>query len=215
MIVGPSSTTITRRPRTAAASASRGGDAVRTTRAADVLVLNKVSAATAEALALARRHAAELNPRATLVEADLAVTSEGPAAIAGRRVIVVEDGPTLTHGGMAYGAGTVAARAAGAEILDPRGFAVGTIAEAYAAYPHIGNVVPALGYSPAQVAELAETIRRSRAEIVVDASPAGLAHLLQLDIPIVRVRYRFEQKSGPSIFGIVEQAVRAHRAPDQ
>jgi predicted GTPase len=181
-------------------------------RAADVLVLNKVSAASAGALATLRRHAAELNPRATVIEADLAVTIENPAALAGRRAIVVEDGPTLTHGGMAYGAGTVAASGAGAVILDPRNCAVGTIAEAYAAYPHIGKVVPALGYSPAQVAELAETIRRSGAEVVVDASPAGLAHVLAPGIPIVRVRYRFEQTAGPPIFELVARAIREHRA---
>ncbi|HVA81777.1 MAG TPA: hypothetical protein VNF29_12700, partial [Candidatus Binataceae bacterium] len=116
-------------------------------RAADVLILNKVSSASPEACAAVRRHAAELNPRATLIEADLAVTTESDVALAGKRVIVVEDGPTLTHGCMAYGAGTIAARAAGARILDPRDSAVGTIAEAYVKYPHMADVVPALGYS--------------------------------------------------------------------
>jgi predicted GTPase len=176
-------------------------------RAADVLVLNKVSSASPEARALVRRHAAELNPNATLVEADLALTVAPEGMIAGKRVVVVEDGPTLTHGGMAYGAGTVAAQTAGAQILDPRGFAVGTIADAYRKYPHMASVVPALGYSESQLAELGETLQRSGAEAIVDASPARLDRVLQLDIPIVRVRYRFEQKSGPSIFAIVEDAV--------
>jgi predicted GTPase len=179
-------------------------------RAADLLVLNKVSSASPEARALVRRHAAELNPDATLIEADLEVSVEPDAAIADKRVVVVEDGPTLTHGGMATGAGTVAALAAGALILDPRGFAVGAIAEAYVRYPHLGKVVPALGYSAAQIAELAETLRRSGADAILDASPARLDRILQVDIPIVRVRYRFEQQSGPSIFAIVEQAVLSH-----
>ncbi len=183
-------------------------------RAADVLILNKVSSAKPEARAVVRRHAAEFNPRATLIEADLVVTVEPDGALAGKRVIVVEDGPTLTHGGMAYGAGTVAALAAGALILDPRGFAVGTIAEAYAKYPQIADVVPALGYSDSQIAELAETLRRSGADAILDASPARLDRVLHVDIPIVRVRYRFEQKSGPSIFAIVEQAVISHSARD-
>jgi len=176
-------------------------------RAADLLVLNKVSSASPEACALVRRHAAELNPDATLIVADLAVTVEPERVLSGKRVVVVEDGPTLTHGGMAYGAGTIAARAAGAQILDPRGFAVGTIAEAYRKYPHMAAVVPALGYSDLQLAELGETLRRSGADAIVDASPARLDRVLQIGIPIVRVRYRFEQRSGPSIFAIVENAV--------
>jgi predicted GTPase len=176
-------------------------------RAADVLVLNKVSSATPEARALVRRHAAELNPDAVLIEADLAITVTPASAIAGKRVVVVEDGPTLTHGGMAYGAGTVAARAAGAQILDPREFAVGTIAEAYRQYPHMAAVVPALGYSQSQIAELEETLRRSGADAIVDASPARLDRVLRVAVPIVRVHYRFEQKSGLSVFAIAEDAV--------
>lgn len=174
-------------------------------RTADVLVVNKISHATAEALALVRRHATELNPKARLVEADLRITAEPDVSLSGKRVIVVEDGPTLTHGGMAYGAGTIVALAAHAEVIDPRNFAVGTIAEAYSEYPHIGAVLPALGYSDAQRAELQETIERSGAELVVDASPARLDRALRLTIPVVRVRYRFEQRSGPPIFDLVEK----------
>lgn len=181
-------------------------------RAANLLVINKVSHASPEALALIRRHAAELNPDAIVAEADLAVTIDGQMPITGKRVVVVEDGPTLTHGGMAYGAGTVAAQAAGARIIDPRGFAAGTIAEAYVKYPHMGAVVPALGYSDVQRAELEETLRRSGADAVVDASPARLDKVLHLEIPIVRVRYRFEQKSGRSIFAMAEDAIAARLA---
>ncbi len=176
-------------------------------RAADVLVLNKVSNASPEALALIRRHAAELNPNAALIEADLAITVAPEGALPGRRVVVVEDGPTLTHGGMAYGAGTVAARAAGAQILEPRKFAVGTLADAYRKFPHMAAVVPALGYSESQIAELEETLRRSGADVIVDASPARLDRVLHVSTPIVRVRYRFEQKLGPPIFKIAEDAV--------
>jgi predicted GTPase len=174
-------------------------------RSADVLVVNKVSGAAPEALALIRRHATELNPDATVVEADLVVSVGDNAALTGKRVVVVEDGPTLTHGGMASGAGTIAARAAGAVILNPRGFAVGSIAEAYRSYPHIGAVLPALGYSAAQLAELAATLRRSGADAIVDASPARLDRVLQLTIPLIRVRYRFEQRSGPPLLALVEQ----------
>jgi predicted GTPase len=173
-------------------------------RAADVLVLNKVSSASPEALELIRRNVAELNRNATLIEADLAVALESDVTIAGKRVVVVEDGPTLTHGGMAHGAGMVAAIGAGALILDPRDFAIGSIAAAYRDYPHIGAVVPALGYSASQQAELEETLRRSNAQVIVDASPARLDRILRLNVPIARVSYSFEQKSGPSIFAIVD-----------
>lgn len=176
-------------------------------RAADVIVVNKVAGASPESLALIRRNAAELNPSATVIEADLTVTLDGGVSIAGKRVVVVEDGPTLTHGGMAYGAGMIAARAAGAKILDPRGFAVGSLAEAYRNYPHMAAVVPALGYSESQRAELAETLRQSNAEVIVDASPARLDRIMALGMPIARVRYCYEQRSGPSIFGIVDDAL--------
>ncbi len=183
-------------------------------RSADVVVVNKVSGATPEGVATVRRHAAELAPRAALVEGDLAVAVDRPEAISGRRVLVVEDGPTLTHGGMSFGAGTVAARAHGArELVDPRPFAVGTIAEALRSFPHIGPVLPALGYSEAQRRELAETIARTGADVVVDASPSRLDRFLALTVPVVRVHYRFEQRSGPPLLGLVDSALARERRP--
>jgi predicted GTPase len=176
-------------------------------RAANIVVINKVSGAAPEAVALIRRNAAALNPAAAVIEADLAITLDSPTPIGGRRVVVVEDGPSLTHGGAPYGAGTIAARGAGAQIIDPRPFAIGTIAQAYARYPHMAAVLPALGYSAEQRAELEETLRRSPAEAIVDASPARLDRFMHLDVPIVRVRYRFEQRSGRSIFELVEDAI--------
>ena len=181
-------------------------------RSADVVVVSKVSEAAPGAVELVRRHAAELAPRATLVEGDLAVSVEEPAAISGRRVLVVEDGPTVTHGGMASGAGLVAARMHGAgEIIDPRPFAGGTLAEAFRRYPHIGPVLPALGYSPAQRRELEDCIARSRPDVVLDASPSRLDRFLRLPAPVVRVRYRFEQRSGPPLLERVERAVGERR----
>ena len=183
-------------------------------RAADVVVVCKVSGAAPGAVELIRRHAAELAPRAALVEGDLAVSADEPAAISGRRVLVVEDGPTLTHGGMASGAGLVAARLHGArEIVDPRPFATGTLAEAFRRYPHIGPVLPALGYSPAQRRELEECIARCRADAVVDASPSRLDRFLSVPVRVVRVRYRFEQRSGPPLLEEVERAVARRRGP--
>jgi predicted GTPase len=128
--------------------------------------------------------------------------------VRGKRALVVEDGPTLTHGGMSHGAGWIAARHSGAEIVEPRPFAVGTIARAYAEYPHIGSVLPALGYSEAQRRDLAATISAAKPDVVVDASPARLERVLSVGVPIARVRYEFEQRSGPSLLGIVEQYAR-------
>ncbi|HEU4385727.1 MAG TPA: hypothetical protein VFR85_19735 [Anaeromyxobacteraceae bacterium] len=177
-------------------------------RSADVVVVNKVSEAAPGAVAEVRRHAAELCPAATVIEGDLAISVDRPEAVAGRRVVAVEDGPTVTHGGMAFGAATVAARRCRArEIVDPRPAAVGSIAEAFRAFPHLGPVLPALGYSEAQRRDLAETIARCGAEVVVDGSPARLDRALALRAPVVRVRYAFEQRSGPPLPGLVEAAL--------
>ena len=176
-------------------------------RAADVLVLNKVSSADSVAVAQIRARAATLNPRAAIVEADLVIEVDavGAGAIRGARVLVVEDGPTLTHGGMTFGAGTVAARVHGAaEIIDPRPFAVGSIADALAAHPRLVGVLPALGYSDDQRRELVETINAARPDLVVDGSPARLRCFLDIDVPLVEVGYRFVQRAGPDVMGLVD-----------
>ena len=180
-------------------------------RAADVVVINKVGGARPESLAEVRANVSALAPRAQVIEADLEIAMSG-APIVGKRVLVVEDGPTVTHGGMPHGAGVVAARAAGATLVDPRPFAVGTLAAAYAKYTHLGPIVPALGYSAEQRAELAETIAKSGAEVLVDASPARLDRFLALSVPVARVRYAFRQRSGPPLFELVGAAIaRARR----
>jgi predicted GTPase len=176
---------------------------------ADVLVINKVEHARPEDLELIARNCAEHNPRAIRIESDLVVQCTEPEKIAGRRVLVVEDGPTLTHGGMSHGAGWLAARRGGAaELIDPRRFAVGTIAQTFAAYPHIGPVLPALGYSSEQRAELLQTINAAAPDVIVDASPARLDRVLALPFPVVRVQYTFKQRSGPPVMQLIERFVR-------
>jgi predicted GTPase len=173
-------------------------------RLADIVVINKVRNAQADSVAAIRGRIAEVRPEATVIESDLEVAVDDASLIAGKRVLVVEDGPTLTHGGMSYGAGTIAARRYGArELVDPRPAAVGTIAEVYQQFPHLENVLPALGYSNQQRQELAQTIERSRADIVVDASPCRLDRLLHLSLPMVRVRYRFVQLTGEPVVDAV------------
>ncbi|MEN8181664.1 MAG: GTPase [Myxococcota bacterium] len=182
-------------------------------RRADVLVINKVGGAAPEDVARLRGSARAHNPEAKLVESDLRIEVDRPDRIEGRRVLVVEDGPTLTHGGMAFGAGTLAARRFGSrELVDPRPHARGSIAEAFSAYPHLGAVLPALGYSEAQRWELSETIRAAAPEALVDASPARLDRVLDLELPIARVRYWFEQTSGPRVGDLVDAFVSSRRS---
>jgi len=162
-----------------------------------------------------RANAARINARAAWIEADLEIAIDTP--VEGRRALVVEDGPTVTHGGMSSGAGLRAARDHGALPIDPRPYAVGTIAQAFADNPHLGPVLPALGYSEAQRVELAETIARTfsegRAEIVIDASPARLDAAITGPHPVARVSYRFVQRTGEDLASLVDSAIRSRRRP--
>jgi predicted GTPase len=186
-------------------------------RLADVLIINKVDTAPPGTVAALRASAAAVNPRAVLVEAASPVQVDEPAQLAGRRALVVEDGPTLTHGGMAFGAATLAARQFGAsEIVDPRPHAVGSIRELFQAYPHLGPVLPAMGYGDEQVGELQQTIEAAGADVVVIGTPVDLRRLLRLRTPAVRVRYELEERTRPDLEDIVgawwtDRAARADR----
>ena len=159
-------------------------------RMADVVILNKVDTASAENVAAERANIEEFAPDAQLILAGCPVTVDAPDKISGKRVLVVEDGPTLTHGGMKFGAGVVAAERYGAaEVVDPRPFVVGSMAATFEAYPDIGKVLPAMGYGQAQIADLCETIRRSDVDLVVVATPTDLTRLMDIDKPWVRVTY--------------------------
>jgi len=187
------------------------GEAV--VRMADVCVINKVDSARPDAVATLRERLAELAPRATIVLAASPVTLDDALAIKDRRVVVVEDGPTSTHGGMAYGAGTLAARAAGArEIVDPRPYAVGTLRHAYRDYPHLGAIVPALGYDRAAVSDLAATLARVPAEVVVVGTPIDLAALVGGNKPCVRARYGYADAGTPTLAAILERRFFARAA---
>ncbi|HCU96008.1 MAG TPA: GTPase [Actinobacteria bacterium] len=165
-------------------------------RAADVLVVNKIDSASAEELAEIDAAISALNPAATVVRARSVVMADDPGVIAGRRVLVIEDGPTLTHGGMSYGAGVVAARRAGAaQVVDPRGLAVGSIREVYQKYD-VGPVLPAMGYSPGQLRELEQMISAADVDAVVIATPVDLAALISIGKPAVRVRYDLVETEG-------------------
>ncbi|MBL8056208.1 MAG: GTPase [Anaerolineales bacterium] len=181
-------------------------------RLADVIVLNKVDTAD-HANVLAVRHAAQPhNPGALVVEAASPLTVEDPAAIRGRRVLVVEDGPTLTHGEMAYGAAWVAAERFGAaEIVDPRPYAVGSIAETYRKYPTTGAVLPAMGYGAEQVQELEQTIRNAPVDLVLIGTPIDLRRVLTLDKPAQRVRYELQEIGQPTLHTVLAAKFGARR----
>jgi predicted GTPase len=174
-------------------------------RTADVVVLSKTDAATPEDIARAEGAARRAAPGATIVRGASPVCLDAPDAVRGRRVLIVEDGPTITHGGMAHGAGFVAACAAGASaIVDPRASAPPSIAAVYAAYPHIGDVLPAVGYDEAQRSALREAIDGSAAEVVVSATPIDLAAVLSPHTPVVRVRYEYADTSDPQLAVVVD-----------
>ncbi|MGD2162478.1 MAG: cyclic 2,3-diphosphoglycerate synthase [Anaerolineales bacterium] len=169
-------------------------------RSADVVLINKVDTAGAEAIMQVRDNVAMLNPGATIIEAASPIFLEDPQSIRGKRVLVVEDGPTLTHGGMAFGAGWVAARRFGAaEIIDPRPFAVGSIQDTYAKYPTTGNVLPAMGYGKKQIHELEQTIAASNAELIIIGTPIDLTRLMKIKQPSERVRYELEVIGQPGL----------------
>lgn len=165
-------------------------------RMADVVIINKIDSADAGALAAVQHSIAELNPSAEVLMARSDLTLVGPP-IEGKRVVIVEDGPTLTHGGMTYGAGVVAARRFGAaELVDPKPVAVGSIKAILERYPDLEPLVPAMGYGETQMRELKETLERVDADLVLVATPIDLGGLLELDKPVTRVRYELAQVSG-------------------
>ncbi len=181
-------------------------------RRAQVVVINKVDTAAPRDVETVRRNVRTANPKATILEMACRVGVSAPELIKGRKVLVVEDGPTLTHGEMPYGAGVVAARESGAaELIDPRPFAVGSIRWTYERYPHLTSLLPAMGYSAMQMHELEETINRVPCDLVLIATPIDLGHLIKLNKPSLRVSYEVEDRSRPGLAEVIEQFAK-HRA---
>ena len=169
-------------------------------RLADVVVINKVVEAEFENIEQVRQNVRAINPRAQVIEAASPLTVSDPSVITGRRVLVVEDGPTLTHGGMTYGAGVVAAmRHGAAELVDPRPWVTGKIAETFAAYPEIGTLLPAMGYGEQQMADLARTIAAVECDAVVIGTPIDLTRVIRIDKPTVRVGYELQEIGRPDL----------------
>ncbi|MER6591110.1 GTP-binding protein [Micromonospora purpureochromogenes] len=183
-------------------------------RMADVVVLNKIDTADPRAVDQVAANVRSVNQRASIVMAASPVTLDPGPSLAGRRVLVVEDGPTITHGGMPVGAGTVAARQAGVtEFVDPRPYAVGSIAETYAEYPAIGAVLPATGYGDVQLADLAATIRAVDCDAVVIGTPMDLGRLVDLGHPVRRATYALKEVGTPTLSDALAPHLAIWRTP--
>ncbi len=178
-------------------------------RMADVVIINKIDTSEPEKMEVVRRNIFAVNPRATVVDAASPIFVDDPQAIRGCKVLVVEDGPTVTHGEMAFGAGVVAAQRFGAaEIIDPRPYAVGSIAETYRKYPNTGPVLPAMGYGAKQIQELGETINATPCDLVIVATPIDLRRVVKINRPSQRVRYELQEIGQPTLQDVLRARFR-------
>jgi len=169
-------------------------------RTADIVVINKVDTASFDDIQFVRNNVLDVNPRARIIEAASPITVDDPSVIRGKRVLVIEDGPTLTHGGMKYGAGTIAAKRFNAsEIIDPRPYTVASITDTYNKYPKIGHLLPAMGYGERQIKDLQETIDRVDCDAVVVGTPIDLTRLINFKVPATRVRYELQEIGLPNL----------------
>jgi len=178
-------------------------------RMADVVVINKEDTANFEDIEEVRENVRHVNPQAIFIDAASPLFVEDISQIANKRVVVVEDGPTLTHGGMSYGAGYIAAIKYGAaEIVSPKPYAVGTIAETYAKYGQVEEVLPAMGYSERQIKDLEETLNRVPADVIVSGTPINISRLVKVNKPIVRVMYELEEIGKPTLKDVIMEKMR-------
>jgi predicted GTPase len=169
-------------------------------RMADIIVINKVDTASYEDIHFVRENVHDLNPHATIIEAASPIQVDDPSIIRGKRVLVIEDGPTLTHGGMEYGAGTIAAQRFGAEVLvDPRPYTVDSISATYRKYPKIGKLLPAMGYGEQQIRDLQKTVNQVECDAVIIGTPIDLGRLLTFPVPATRVRYELQEIGLPNL----------------
>ena len=180
-------------------------------RRADVIVINKMDTASPEGIAIVKANIAKVNPKAIVVEANSPPVLADPSLVKGKRVLVIEDGPTLTHGGMKIGAGTVAAQQHGAaSLVDPRPFLVGSLVDTFKTYPNIGVLLPAMGYGADQMKDLAATINASDADAVVIGTPIDLGRILEIDKPHTRVTYDLAEIGSPNLTEVLGKFVKEH-----
>ena len=179
-------------------------------RYADVFVINKMNSAREEDVKIVEKNLNELNPDAIRVYTNSIVLAEDPTKLKGKKVVVVEDGPTLTHGGMAIGAAYVAARNAGAKVIDPRTFLVGSMKDVFEEFPQITEIVPAMGYTDKQIEDLENTLKNVKCDIILNGSPIDLSKLVNVNKPIIKVTYDIEAIGAPSIESVLDEFVSEH-----
>jgi predicted GTPase len=177
-------------------------------RIADIIILNKIATSNPVDIQHVYQNAKKINPKAIVIKAAMPHKVDKPELIKGRRVLVIEDGPTLTHGGMSIGAGTIAAKSLGAFIINPRNEAVGSIRELYAKYPNLGSVLPAMGYSKKQLRELEDTINKVNCDAIVIGTPFDLRKLLSVNKPIARVRYELQEIGKPNLEDVIKKFIK-------
>lgn len=174
-------------------------------RMADILIINKIGTASRENVNIVRRNIEKYNPKATVIEADSTISVDDPSALKGKRVLVVEDGPTVTHGEMPYGAGEIAAEKFHAqEIVNPKKYAVGSIKKIFEKYQHLKKILPAMGYSEEQIHELEETINAAECDVVVAGTPIDLTRVVNVNKPVVRVKYELQEIGEPNLETILK-----------
>ena len=171
---------------------------------ADVLVINKMDSSTPEEIKTLMSNIKQHNPKAVLIKANSGLIIDNPETMRGKTALVIEDGPTLTHGGMSFGAGMVAANKYGANIISAEKHAVGSIKEIYKKYTHLKNILPAMGYNPHQIKELEKSINSAKCEIVIDGSPVNLSRLLRINKPILNVRYYLDEIGKPNLETVIQ-----------
>jgi len=175
-------------------------------RTADIAIINKVDTASLDDIRFVRQNIMTLNPTARIIEAASPISVDDPAVIQGNRVLVIEDGPTLTHGGMPYGAGTIAAQRLGArEIVDPRPYTVDSITATYKKYPKIGRLLPAMGYGNEQIKDLQETVDNVPCDGIVIGTPINLGRLLSFKVPFTRVYYELQEIGSPTLTALLKE----------
>jgi predicted GTPase len=183
-----------------------------TLRIADVVVINKMDSASPEAIQIVRESIEKVNPTAIVIDGASPIKVDDPSVIRGKRVLVVEDGPTLTHGEMKLGAGVVAARKFGASVLvDPRPFTIGRLSETFRIYPNIGTLLPAMGYGDQQLHDLEETINNTDCDSVIIATPIDLNRIIKIKKPNTRVYYDLQEIGLPNLTEVIDEFIKKHK----
>jgi predicted GTPase len=173
-------------------------------RMADIVIISKVNTADPENVRKVKENVRKINPTAKIIESNMLIATEDDDRLTGKKVLIIEDGPTLTHGEMKYGAATLKAREMGAEIVDPRPYAVGSIKAVYDLWPHLGELLPAVGYSDAQIKDLEESINATPCDLVLMGTPTDLRRYITVDKPVLRVKYEYGEMEPGTLVGLLE-----------